>query len=404
MRELPFKVGDEIKNYKEMCKLLDEKVRNGNSKKSQLKRWEKLFSWNNEGYRFIITEVHKSTYLHHDNNKVGINVKAYSEYLQSLLLHFLKIHSIQNKDTYVLEISARGLMGLMDLFSTEFFYLLSDEKKREHTIERFGIKDNFLLDFQTRVNTTTRSDIHTALKQLEQKSIIAVEEIYLGRFLTDFKNGIPASAVKPLQSTLESLDLTELFSDYVNTFGVVADDINPIVRGENKYRAYSTRSLYPFEVATYLALQTKLLKQSGLSSVHEVYVKNRTQHFYDKLNTQTENAIGINYVFKGYRIIFLPKTIDNHELFNSFQLDKNFLKEIKSKFTHDFQNGIVQNYNNRLDKSLSKNLHLPIIDSEFNTLVCNINHQEMTHSDRVLLSVENLEDSVITLLEYFMQK
>lgn len=80
MRELPFKVGDEIKNYKEMCKLLDEKERKANSKKSQMKRWEEHFEWENQGHKFVITNVLDGKYPTHDNNQVGQTFQIREKY------------------------------------------------------------------------------------------------------------------------------------------------------------------------------------------------------------------------------------------------------------------------------------------------------------------------------------
>ena len=46
-----------VKNYKEMCKLLGEKERGGNSKQAWLKRWEGNFSFKRRKNSYIITEI-----------------------------------------------------------------------------------------------------------------------------------------------------------------------------------------------------------------------------------------------------------------------------------------------------------------------------------------------------------
>lgn len=52
-------VGQEFKNYKELCKFLGESVYSGNSKRCQIKRWRRHFDFHTEGYRIIIDKVHK---------------------------------------------------------------------------------------------------------------------------------------------------------------------------------------------------------------------------------------------------------------------------------------------------------------------------------------------------------
>lgn len=52
------KVGQEFKNYKELCLFLGEKIKTGNSKIKQLKRWKRNFDWNKDKQKYIITKVY----------------------------------------------------------------------------------------------------------------------------------------------------------------------------------------------------------------------------------------------------------------------------------------------------------------------------------------------------------
>lgn len=51
------KIGMIIKNYKEMCTLLDEKQRTGEAKQIQLGNWQRYFSYSKQGHKFIIEEI-----------------------------------------------------------------------------------------------------------------------------------------------------------------------------------------------------------------------------------------------------------------------------------------------------------------------------------------------------------
>ena len=42
-----------FKNYKELCEYLDEPIKTGKSKQLQLKDWERYFSYEKEGQKFI---------------------------------------------------------------------------------------------------------------------------------------------------------------------------------------------------------------------------------------------------------------------------------------------------------------------------------------------------------------
>lgn len=52
-------VGMVVKNYKEMCKLLNEPVkRPGTSRICQFRDWKRFFTWHREGYKFVIDEIY----------------------------------------------------------------------------------------------------------------------------------------------------------------------------------------------------------------------------------------------------------------------------------------------------------------------------------------------------------
>ena len=51
------KTNQTFKNYKELCEYLDEPIKTGKSKQLQLKDWERYFSYEKEGQKFIITEI-----------------------------------------------------------------------------------------------------------------------------------------------------------------------------------------------------------------------------------------------------------------------------------------------------------------------------------------------------------
>ena len=46
-----------VKNYKELCSLVEEEIKDGNSKKAQMKEFERYFKYHKEGHKFVIDEV-----------------------------------------------------------------------------------------------------------------------------------------------------------------------------------------------------------------------------------------------------------------------------------------------------------------------------------------------------------
>ena len=54
-----------IKNYKELCGLLDLRVTSGGAKENQLKELEMYCNYSKQGHKFIINEVYNNPKLYY---------------------------------------------------------------------------------------------------------------------------------------------------------------------------------------------------------------------------------------------------------------------------------------------------------------------------------------------------
>ncbi len=77
MRIENLKQGQIIKNYKELCNLLDIKPTGGDSKKGQLKELERYLSYHKEGNKFVIDEIFTDVKNKVDLRKEGLNRKSF---------------------------------------------------------------------------------------------------------------------------------------------------------------------------------------------------------------------------------------------------------------------------------------------------------------------------------------
>ena len=82
-------VGQEFANYRRLCEFLEEKEKGGKSKALQIKNWQRYFSFEKSGHKFIIIDVYDipknkidkrkgrrkyTTYKHPDLGKCNITV------------------------------------------------------------------------------------------------------------------------------------------------------------------------------------------------------------------------------------------------------------------------------------------------------------------------------------------
>lgn len=70
----------EVKNYKIMCELLNQEVTNGNSKKYQIKNWNRYFDYTKQGQKFIINEIFDKPFPTVDMRAQGSIRKHYKEF------------------------------------------------------------------------------------------------------------------------------------------------------------------------------------------------------------------------------------------------------------------------------------------------------------------------------------
>ena len=73
--------GMEVKNYKELCKLLEMPVKTSNSKKSQMKELERYVDFEQKGQKIIIQEIYSQPKEKVDNRLLGNNRKEFSNYI-----------------------------------------------------------------------------------------------------------------------------------------------------------------------------------------------------------------------------------------------------------------------------------------------------------------------------------
>lgn len=74
-------VGMKVANYRKLCELLNEPVKNGGSSKSaQLKEWERHFAFERQGNAYIITEIYDTPKLSTDARMTYMQyAKAYDQ-------------------------------------------------------------------------------------------------------------------------------------------------------------------------------------------------------------------------------------------------------------------------------------------------------------------------------------
>ena len=126
--------GQIFKNYKELCEYMGEKPAEGNTKKSQLRRWGSLFSWHKNGHKIIIDEVYEDAedYNPYDSHR-DERVQLYMPYVRE---HVLGI----DPDEYLG--TQRLLGGALRLIPMGAYRQVNDRgMKSEDFYKKFGLEE-----------------------------------------------------------------------------------------------------------------------------------------------------------------------------------------------------------------------------------------------------------------------
>lgn len=157
------KVGQVFKNYKELCLYLGEDIKDGNSKKSQLRNWDCYFKTHKEGNKIIIDEIY-DTPKQNEYQRGGANNVIFGDIIELLILDLLT-----KENDNVLVIGRTKLMNMIGMTNVNYkigkniMYKLSDYICSDVKVVQ---------DFYRTNDSNFKSAIESSLKRLKNKRLI----------------------------------------------------------------------------------------------------------------------------------------------------------------------------------------------------------------------------------------
>lgn len=156
-----------VKNYKEMCEILDEDICGGDSKKAQLKEWARYFAWEKKGQKFIILDIYDEP-LPKDDGRQNKNI--YVQYIQVILM---KILSKQRNTKDPFYITTNQLWRLLGMINNNYKNISLDDLNNmitDYEVTSFDMKK-----FYQRCNQRLREILFSSLNKLEDRALIKYE-------------------------------------------------------------------------------------------------------------------------------------------------------------------------------------------------------------------------------------
>lgn len=257
-----------VKNYKEMCEILDEDICDGNSKKAQLKEWSRYFAWEKKGQKFIILDIYDEP-LPKDDGRQNKNI--YVKYIEVILMKILSKQKTTRDPFYI---TTNQLWRLLGMINNNYKNISLDDLNNmitEYEVTSFDMKK-----FYQRCNQRLREILFSSLNKLEDRALIKYE----------------------IETVIVYLD-------------------------EERKTVYKSAS--DIQKKKILKAERKVLLDMGLESKQHAYAKFKETEFFERVNAYLLEWYGWEYTFNRIKINYNKSDVletvyrDEAKLKNDFE-------------------------------------------------------------------------------------
>lgn len=296
--------------WKEICEILGWKTTGGTYRNARKKELSTLCDWIMEGRKIRIKEVY-------EEKQTKLSSGKYVNDIQTLLLHILA----SNKDG-VIETTIKNLMNLLDIVNDNYVncYL-----NRKILSEKTKVDEDYIDEVYSILHSYKRT-INNSLSSLERKRLITVS-IY---------NKI--SYNMPVYKTDDNFTATK---------DVNGDNI--IMRYEEDFRIPTQE-----EEQMILAIEEEEMIKLGVKDSLYFDINPYIGNKWRNNVTKRLKEYNINYMFKCYKIVYNPESIER-------RLKRTQEKEVRDRLNSNVLSQVIKVINSYHEKN--------IVDEHVNELI-----------------------------------
>ena len=340
-----------IKNYKELCRLLEIKVEAGNSKKAQLKELDRFIKYHKEGNKFIIDEIYSIVKDKVDLRNEG-NSSIYGDNIKRLLL-LLMATSVEN-DEIILPISI--LLNKLSMVNVNYSL---GRRNQDKLSEVLNIDEKYINEFYDTAHQNLKRTLETNLNQLDRKAILRWETVRM---------------ICKKVAIVKYNELDEIEIDM---------DTNKVQYNIKEEYSVATKE----QDLLILEAENEILKELQLEDINDVFRYGKANIFYKKVYAILRKKANIKYYFNGYKLIYNRDiVIDELEKYGEDMCD------VRHELNNIIKEKIFDNAIKRQEK---------VID-EFKNIIGELpsgikDYKRMRLSEEYLYIMQILIDNVINL-------
>ena len=284
---------DMIKNYKELCQLLELEETTNKSKIRQLKWLSGYIDFEQDGHKFIIKKINRDKKIipiSDNRGKTNNQNGAYGKYIKLLILNMLSKNESDNKRNSII-IGKNMMLVCLNMINENYKY---GNYNRKAMAKYLGIDIETVHEF---FDTNTKKLKHA------------------------------------VETTMNNLMYNNRLIHYATVRMI----------GTN----YEHREATDEEIEFIVNCETEVLKEMGISEMTHIYIANRLDEFYSKVNKRL-NENSILYSYFAYKIIFAKEVYErNEQLQYKLEMEtENYNKrELNSKVYEKLNKSVISRHN-----------------------------------------------------------
>lgn len=264
------KVGMTIKNYKELCKLLDVDVKAGKSKQLQLTDFQRYFDYLKEGNKFIIKEIYNVPKVKVDNrinNKGGNNMK-YCDDIETLILYILK----ESKDNEI-NLSTNQLLYTLNMINKNYQIGRSRIPRLSELIE---VPEDIIYDFYDYTSVELKKKLEQNLNRLKRQCLIFWQK-----------------SIK--------VQVTNIHIEYNIMGQPILDEKGYVIQHKKAEHREATKE----EIEILLHIEREILKELGYKDKQQLFLYGNFNTFKSRIKQRIKDyKLNIDYYYHSYKIIY----------------------------------------------------------------------------------------------------
>lgn len=322
----------EVKSYKQMCELLEEKYKGGNSKKSQLKDWKRYFKYHKDGNKFIIDKIYNKPLKNKDN---GI---TYIENIEKLILDLL----VQSDEKGKVFLSKNKLYMALEMINENYAYC----KKRIPKLSKF-----------TNINEMDIHEWYDTTKGMLQRNLEKALQSLRNQALIMWSQEVTVCKVIPMN---EKNKENEFKVNKIVNFDEYDEEIVSYKIKGDTYVQY--REATDKEKKFILRTERKIMKELRCENKQEIIRNKLWDSFCEQINNTILDKLNISFYYKSYKILF-----NSDHIFEEWESLLNLPLKEKEKIIHKYK--INKGISERVTIN-AKNRHKKAIKNTKKTLGC----------------------------------